>query len=97
MSRLLLTKIRETPLCNVLALDYTIDFHKTVGYMFGVFALIHTIAHMVNLYVAEDETQKPLYRGVEFLAKLLWRQSDGLGHFGIAYQTGIYECPQFKK
>ena len=52
---------------------------------------------MVNLYVAEDETQKPLYRGVEFLAKLLWKQSDGLGHFGIAYQTGIYECPQFKK
>jgi len=85
MSRLLLTKIRETPLCNLLALDYSIDFHKMVGYSFGVWAIIHTVAHMINLYVNE-------YRGMGFLAKLLWKRSEGLGHFGIAYQTGIVLC-----
>jgi len=37
-----------------------------------------------NLHVTDVND----YRGMGFLAKLLWKRSEGLGHFGIAYQTG---------
>ena len=49
MLRLSVTKLREKGLNYLLPLDKHVSFHALTGKLIGVYSLIHTVAHLVNL------------------------------------------------
>ncbi len=48
MMRRLLTWMRATPIARVLPVDESVSFHKLVGHVMFVFAIVHTLAHFCN-------------------------------------------------
>jgi Ferric reductase like transmembrane component len=49
MLRLSVTKLRQKGLNFLLPLDKHVSFHALTGKLIGLYSLIHTIAHIVNL------------------------------------------------
>lgn len=49
MSRYMLTKMRSTPIGGLLALDFSIDFHKALGITTAILSCIHTLAHLIHI------------------------------------------------
>ena len=49
MLRLSVTKLREKGFNYLLPLDKHVSFHALTGKLIGIYSLIHTAAHLVNL------------------------------------------------
>ena len=45
----MLTKMRSTPIGGLLALDFSIDFHKALGITTAILSCIHTLAHLIHI------------------------------------------------
>jgi hypothetical protein len=49
MLRLSVTKLRQKGFNFLLPLDKHVSFHALTGKLIGIYSIIHTVAHLVNL------------------------------------------------
>jgi dual oxidase len=50
VSRNVITRLRETFLYHYIPFDSAVTFHKIVACTGGLFALVHTVGHLINFY-----------------------------------------------
>lgn len=50
VSRNVITKLRDSFLHHYIPFDSSLDFHKIVAWTGSVFAVIHTVGHLINFY-----------------------------------------------
>ncbi|KAL4216481.1 NADPH oxidase 5 [Mactra antiquata] len=83
MLRKSLTFVRMTRLCAVLPLDQHILFHKMTAIAVAGFAIVHTIAHIVNTNIVANSVDNLN------MAEILFTAKAGIGFVGgSAYITG---------
>jgi hypothetical protein len=72
MLRLSVTKLRQKGFNFLLPLDKHVSFHALTGKLIGVYSIIHTVAHLVNL--GRPVTLEPVRVAVLVGAKSLHRK-----------------------
>lgn len=107
MLRRFLSFVRAQPFARALPIDHAVELHKLLGHLVGMFALVHTLAHVANYLIADKPFFEQLLRtkaglsGVVLLVALaiLWACAREAvrraGRFELFHYTHLLYWPFF--